>query len=220
MKNLKKQIERTINERRAKAIEEVNNLNGFDWDDLTWWIRQYVTPSVKKKGFTKIKEAREYFTKRINKDYDKKIAKELKLLEVVENCNIDFKETTIVVQWKPNRTWGSNPTAECFLVGLGELTSGSIGGCGYDKLSTAVANVLNQITPIKKALYAEKNRPKNRGKKNHEIFGYGSGYGDLPNFEGGVGVSCYPEIFKKIGIEFKHTIDKKDLDVFTLKRIK
>jgi len=47
-----------------------------------------------------------------------------------------------------------------------------------------------------------------------EIFGYGSGYRVLPYFEGGVGVSCYPEIFKKIGFNFRQTASGKHFDAF------
>ena len=42
---------------------------------------------------------------------------------------------------------------------------------------------------------------------NRNIFGYGSGYGILPYFEGGVGVSSYYKIFNTIGLEFKQVND-------------
>jgi len=94
------------------------------------------------------------------------------------------------------------------------VVSGSIGGCGYDKLSTAVAECLNQVNAVLRPLYLMKD--KHTGKKNHEYLGYGSGYGILPNFEGGVGVSCYPRIFENVGYEFKTIASGKTFDVFTI----
>jgi len=123
--------------------------------------------------------------------------------------------------------WGSNPNAECWYsftnnegnYHSGYVTSGSIGGCGYDKQSTAVANCLNQINEILKPLYDLKNNQlEPTEKNNHEIFGYGSGYGILPTIEGGVGVSCYNAIFNKIGFEFKCTASGKNFDVYTISK--
>jgi len=115
--------------------------------------------------------------------------------------------------------WGSNPTATAFVCGVGELSSGSIGGCGYDKQSTAVANVLNQIPQFKKLMFELKDKPKNAKLKNREVFGYGSGYGILPNFEGGVGVSCYDRIFNAIGYEFKTLSIGKTFDVYQISKV-
>jgi hypothetical protein len=67
-------------------------------------------------------------------------------------------------------------------------------------------------------LYTEKE--KNVTAKNHEILGYGSGYGILPSIEGGVGVSCYPTIFKNVGFEFKTTASGKSFDAYSIEKIK
>ncbi len=92
--------------------------------------------------------------------------------------------------------------------------SGSIDGYGYDKQSTAVANCLNQIDEILKMLYTIKND--NIDKENRDLLGYGSGYGLTPSIEGGVGVSCYPYIFSKLGYEFKTIASGKTFDVYTI----
>jgi len=126
--------------------------------------------------------------------------------------------------------WGSNPRAEASYVYINEgktlyndVYSGSIGGCGYDKESTAVANCLNKIPQLMKALYEKKNKeykPTNKESDlNRNIFGYGSGYGIFPNFEGGVGTSCYPDIFKAIGFKFSKTASGKTFDVYTIEKL-
>ena len=78
----------------------------------------------------------------------------------------------------------------------GHSTS-SITGCGYCKESTATAQLLNQNETIMKRLYKAKN--KKATAKNNDLLGYGSGYGILPSFEGGVGVSCHVRILEKLG---------------------
>ena len=118
--------------------------------------------------------------------------------------------------------WGSNPSADCvysYRDANGDLRSnrvlsGSIGGCGYDKQSEAVARCLNQINEILKLLYTIKND--NIGENNRDLFGYGSGYGITPSIEGGVGVSCYPYIFEKLGYEFKTIASGNTFDVYTI----
>ena len=149
----------------------------------------------------------------IIKANEKEYQKELTRLTFLMDAK-DFTGCTINVEWKANRTWGSNPRAETFVSGIGYVKSGSIGGCGYDKQSTAVAKVLNQIQGLEKMMLLKAEK---RGKKSlREFFGYGCGYNFKPYFEGNVGVSCYNTIFNKIGFEFKQTVNTKNFDVFTI----
>ena len=71
--------------------------------------------------------------------------------------------------------------------------------------------VLNEYLPLKELLYNYKEKYLFENKltqvNNRDIFGYGSGYGILPYFEGGVGVSSYYKIFNTIGLEFKQVND-------------
>lgn len=50
---------------------------------------------------------------------------------------------------------------------------------------------------IMRALYELKE--KHPTAPHRDLFGYGSGYGILPYFEGGVGVSCFESILNKCG---------------------
>ena len=87
----------------------------------------------------------------IIKANEKEYQKELTRLTFLMDAK-DFTGCTINVEWKANRTWGSNPTAGTCVCGIGYVKSGSIGGCGYDKQSTAVANILNQIQGLEKMM--------------------------------------------------------------------
>ena len=136
-----------------------------------------------------------------------------------------IKDITITVEWKNNKTWGANPNATAEVrtttpdtsgTSYNSYNSGSIGGCGYDKNSTAVARALNQSPALLRALYAIRENDLN--KKLHDILGYGSGYFILPRFEGGVGVSCYPAIFEKIGMQWQHVSGGKMFDVYKVAR--
>ena len=69
---------------------------------------------------------------------------------------------------------------------------------------------------LKANLYSVANKAKNLKLSNHNIFGYGSGYGCLPSFEGGCGVSVYKDIFKTINLDFKSVAGGKNFDVFTV----
>lgn len=103
----------------------------------------------------------------------------------------------VSIEWKRSRTWGSNPTAE-MCNGNSFVRGTSVGGCGYDKESTAAAEVMNH-PDILRILYKEKE--KKVTKKNRELLGYGSGHWVLPWFDGGVGMTSFVNIFRKLGWE-------------------
>lgn len=182
------------------------------------WYYSALLPAGKKKAVWEIEDLKNYLTARKAKAIDKEIEKDLLHLQTVEQA-ADLESITVSVEWKKSRMWGSNPTADarvCDKEYGHNYSSGSIGGCGYDKCSTAVANAINQSNSFLKAMYQLKEQ--NVSKKNHELFGYGSGYGILPRLEGGVGVSCYPRIFETIGFKFQTTASGKSFDVYTVSK--
>lgn len=225
MNNLKKLIvkeQKNNSKYRIELLKTVTNeqlksgLNSIDWrltDLLTKGQKNYINVASKKITLNEFKamiksRLKVYENKRINAEFNKLLFSEN--LQPIENI-------TITVDWKRSKTWGMNPNAESFVYGLGTLKSGSVSGCGYDKLSTAVANVLNQIPQFLQLMYVVKN--KNCKKSNRECLGYGSGYGILPAFEGGVGVSCYDRIFTNIGYKFETVSSGKTFDVFSISKI-
>jgi hypothetical protein len=57
----------------------------------------------------------------------------------INRCNIGY----ITVEWNKSKTWGSNPVISSH---AGKMTN--ISGCGYCKLSTALADVLCFLFPV------------------------------------------------------------------------
>ena len=92
--------------------------------------------------------------------------------------------------------------------------TGTASGCGYDKESAAVAEALNKCDSVLQLLYtykenalaageSDESKTASCGRSNGSIIGYGAGYGAIPYFEGGVGVSCFWSILKKCGFEVR-----------------
>jgi len=213
MKNLSNAIVKENEKNNAYKLELINNLDTNDVSKLDWRLSDLLTAGQKKKLFSLV-ELKEVLKSRNKKAQEKRNLQELQRLEFP---NLEDIETlTINVEWKKSQMWGMNPTAVAYVNGIGHVSSGSIGGCGYDKQSTAVARVLNQVPQLLKKLYELKEN--NIDVKNHDLFGYGSGYGVLPSFEGGVGVSCYSTIFNTIGYEFKTISNGKTFDVYQISR--
>lgn len=130
----------------------------------------------------------------------------------------DVESVDIFVEWKRNRTWGYNPTARVNVhTNNGTFTAtGTASGCGYDKESTAVGSALNDIPAIKKMLCECKENAMKTGKKsenplevnsnsNSALIAYGAGYGAIPYFEGGVGMSSFVGVFNACGFVLKHS---------------
>lgn len=140
----------------------------------------------------------ELASKKAIKEIDKQIEKDLYKIGAIERAE-NVSTISVLVEWKANRTWGANPTAT---VRTSYKTSqGTASGCGYDKESAAIAEAFNNDLDILKILYImkEKALASNNNISSHEACGYGAGYGVLPYFEGGVGVSCFIRILKNNG---------------------
>lgn len=198
-------------ETQMAHLDEIKNtiLEAQDLKALeAWYIKKLLPSSKKLDNFKTLDDAKKYLVSRLEKATAKRIVKQREHLEFISSAPL-FTSMNISVEW--SRSW--NPSAEG-RDGHDVYESGRVGGGGYDKLSTAVANVLNQSPALLKLLYIEKE--KSTTSKNHDIFGYGSGYGDFPNIEGGVGVSCYPSLFEKVGVTFKQMASGKSFDAFTL----
>lgn len=149
-------------------------------------------------------------------------------------------DLVISVEWRTSRMWRANPKA---FTNYG-FTGSSIGGCGYDKQSTAVAEALNSHLPLIKLMCAKKEEilKKHKGEKHtreyreddgakitrkelksdhdltREYLGYGSGYSIIPYFEGGVGTGSHESICRNIGLEMRHVSNMKSSDVFIVEK--
>lgn len=130
------------------------------------------------------------------------IARELAKIAAAEAAPDTLNNTIIIkIDWTRSRTWGATAKAADNFGNVSDVAS----GCGYDKASTALAGVLNQHLSILKRMYAAKDKAIAAGRKpgephgNTDVLGYGAGYGVLPYFEGGVGISSHVEVLKRLG---------------------
>ena len=145
-----------------------------------------------------------YYEKFLNKD----IA-DIENAEVLLNSDLKINKILITIEWVKSRTWGNNPHAEVKVFYNNnqiETYTGSASGCGYDKRSAATAQAFNKCEALKALLYkAENKRLKDKnGVTRRDFLGYGSGYGSLPYFEGGVGFRSHETILNNLN--FKTTL--------------
>lgn len=115
----------------------------------------------------------------------------------------------IDVEWKRSRTWGNNPYAEVRVWtkdGFFGMFTDSASGCGYDKLSAAVAGALNQCA--RQLLWNKRKQIKKAP--------YGVNK-NLLNFEGGVGIECYRRITEWLGGTWTEDRRAKSYDYFEMR---
>lgn len=218
MEKLTKQVKKENEKELKKAISNLNKAKKEDFINL-WYYSEKLTKRQKEK-LTK-KEQKEILKNEIIKDYEKRLIKNLKRIDTIKNANQNVETITINVDWVKNPTWGHNPHATIY-TNNGETTEGKASGCGYDKESTAIAEALNKNNDILKLLYIAKNKKMTlKNTNNHDLLGYGSGYGVLPYFEGGVGVSSLLNIFRKLGYNIQeHHTNKSDFYTITKNKSK
>ena len=142
-----------------------------------------------------------YYERFLNKD----IAT-VEHMETLLDSDLKINKILIAIEWKKSRTWGNNPYAEVKIFYNNnhiEIFTGSASGCGYDKRSAATAEALNKCELLKALLYkAENKRLKNHSEVTRRDFiGYGSGYGAIPRFEGGVGFRSHETILNNLNFK-------------------
>ena len=222
---LKKEIEKHYTEEARKIATFIKRGYYPDWaeehrNDRDRGIKQHATEATVRayqSGKITRAQAVEKATARALKENEKRKRASLDKLTEAENAP-DISNIDIQIEWKKSATWGVNPTAECWAGGF--YTTGHASGCGYDKRTAATAEAFNANPAIMKALYtAEERRLSKRNKPTRRDFiGYGSGYGILPYFEGGVGITSHGRIFENIGFTFRTTANTRTADAYTITR--
>jgi len=201
MENLKEAVKKEIEERYKRVFDRIEEANK---EELETQLRNYNREYKK--------NPKEKLLRFLEKRKEQEIKDRLSHIDRINKAE-DFKGRLIIsVEWKKSYMWGKNPRCETNTGFKGS----SVGGCGYDKLSTSVKEALNNDERILKLLYIKKNE--NIKTVNGVLFGYGSGYGILPYFEGGVGVGCYPKICESIGLKFERIVNTNNTDVFIIEK--
>ena len=156
-------------------------------------------------------EQKAIIIKKEHKRIDKKAAAILTRIVEIENTtpNAGFK---IDVDWKKSAAWGYCPNANIYSWNYeaSHRATAKAGGCGYDKLSSVTADLLNSdnsILHIVLTAYEKATAADNTINDIRNILGYGiSGniIDGLQLFDGGVGVDCHIAILKKLGYNVTH----------------
>lgn len=223
MEKLKKLVEKENKKQLKKALDDLKQQDENNILEL-WYYKEKLTNTQIKKYINEeltSKQVKEILKNKIIKEYEKRKEKELKRIETIKENSRDITTISIYIEWVKSSTWGWNPHAT-IITNTGEITEGKASGYGYDKESTAIAEALNKNNSILKLLYNAKNKKMTfKNSNNHDLLGYGSGYGVLPYFEGGVGASSLMNIFRKLNytITEQHT-EKNDFYTITKKGAK
>lgn len=229
--NLIKEALKSEYEKRLKDeiayLDKTNEYQKTKEDVLQWATRWQLNKRTPFKGDYETQKQK--VIKALIKRNAQLLQTELNQLDFIANSRDELPNDLIItIEWKDSKMWGSNPTATTNYGFVGS----SIGGCGYDKLSTATAQALNATPEILKALYNKKekslkDRPLINGKilnnqndLNRHFLGYGSGYSIIPRFEGGVGVNCHKSILENLGYEMRSISDTKHTNVYLISKVK
>lgn len=196
-----------------------NTIGNIDTNETT--LRHYLTPAVMRKyesGEIDHETAVLKAVARFKKEHEKQYRKTVETMEKIQAAELP-EVITIYVSWKRSATWGKNPHAEVYTDN--DSATGKASGCGYDKESAAVASALNKI-PACRAILADKKERylSENGLKtaeNHKAIGYGSGYGPIPAYEGGVGMSCLIGILMECGYTCREKHSKNE-DTYIITR--
>lgn len=129
------------------------------------------------------------------------------------------KTIRIDVEWKKSATWGFNPKAEVWADGYS--ASEFIGGCGYDKESTATARAFEN-NPVFARIVAtcawlDEKETKATGEQKH-TYGYYSSYSGF-RFEGAVGFNCHRNIIERAGYRLVAEFHPKAADGYRFEKI-
>ncbi len=210
MNNLKKQLRKQQRTQLSNFKIYLNDLTNLN----TWQIKDYTTQ--RQRANLSISQLKKLVLKKKVQRLEKKYLENCMYLDSLPT--VKAKEFKISIEWSKSRTWGLNPTAKFTSFEPFESnSSGSVSGCGYCKESTAFARAANKNKAFIYLLSKEKNRPKNKGKSNSQIFGYGVD-GVIPHLSEGVGVSSFYSVCEAIGYKLNDIAHGKTFDAYTINK--
>lgn len=126
----------------------------------------------------------------------------------------DIVELVIKINWKKSRTWGMNPHASYYCVmANGNCDSGdgfTCSGCGYDKASTVISYIFNEI------MVGMAYRKLKRKRKSFPYGLFVPSRGGIPHYDYGVGVDCYERIVRWLGGTMEHVACSDTFDQYKI----
>ena len=194
----KKELEKVV-----KNIEE-GNMNTINF---------YITDLRKqqlKDGKITLEKVQQIAIKKASKEIKKQTTKKMNQVKNIYATIENMEDINIIVQHK--KTNLGYQYKAILATEKTRIEGKYTGGWGYDKLSSALAEVLNQYQPLTKLMYNYiDDKMWEEGTltiNNHKVLGYGSGYRILPYFESGVGVSAFYRIFDNLGLKLTQVTDE------------
>lgn len=212
--NLKKNAAEEINSYCEKAVAAITTgESALERNSTATRWGQYKAGKITKE------QAEQYAVARTRKEYARKLEKKLSRLDQIAAAP-EVKSVSVSVSWYHNRYWGWNPTAEVEIETTGGVfrESGHASGCGYDKQSAAVGEALNKCAAVLRMLCDKKESALEGATaveySNRNYIAYGAGYGAIPYFEGGVGMSSFESVFNACGFKLRHFHETKTTNYY------
>lgn len=183
--------------RAAKTVEEINNA-----------AERLIGRKITTVPTTDKNKARERLIAKIRDKHARELEKDLQRVDAIANAET-CTWFRLEIEWTKGGAYGCQARAN-LATGVHYYEGTRTGGWGYDKGSTAAANVLNLAPEILKTLYEqeEKRLSKRERQSRRDFIGYGcldvyGGNYHKPHFEGGVGLTSHISILKKCGYEIE-----------------
>ena len=194
---------------KVELEKVVKNIEAGNMNTINFYITDLRKQQLKDGKIT-LEKVQQIAIKKASKEMEKQTAKKIEKVKNIYATIENMEDIKIIVQHKKGN-WGYQYKATLTTDTL-RIEGKYTGGWGYDKLSTALAEVLNQYQPLMKLMYNYiDDKMFEEGAltiNNHKVLGYGSGYGILPYFESGVGVSSFYKIFDNLGLKLTQVTDE------------
>lgn len=207
------EVKKAINERYLREVKEIRNLDNVE--RVVAYMAAKPTDATRRRAEKLgLEKAKESAIDRIGRETVKKEEEARALLLAIENApTADYM--TVTVEWSRG-----HQAMASMRNGIEFIETGYTGGWGYDKETSAISEAFNRSLSMRKLLCEQEELrlatcPE---KTRREFVGYGSGYGAIPSWEGGVGVSSYQTIFEKMGFEFHWRGGGKVCDTYSADR--
>ena len=202
-----------MNSLRISGKEElekvVKNIEAGNMNTINFYITDLRKQQLKDGKIT-LEKAQQIAIKKASKEIEKQTNKKIEKVRDIGSVDESMEDINIIIEVK--KSCLGYQCKATLITDKTRIEGKFTGGWGYDKLSTAMAEVLNQYHPLMKLMYNyiddKMFEEASLTINNHEILGYGSGYGILPYFESGVGVSSFYTIFDNLGLKLNKVTDE------------
>ena len=187
----------------------VKNIEAGNMNTINFYITDLRKQQLKDGEIT-LEKVQQIAIKKATKEVEKRTTEKMEKVRNIYATIENVEDINIIIQTKKTNLGYQHKAI--LATDTIRIEGKYTGGWGYDKLSTAIAEVLNQYHPLMKLMYNYiDDKMFEEGSlaiNNHKVLGYGAGYGILPYFEHGVGVSSFYKIFDNLGLKLTQVTDE------------